>query len=206
MFESVYGLALSDSPEDRLYNQERATVERIVRVFGRGHLADIGAGTGHWLAKYWPNVSRATLVEPSDGMRQHLRKSAIALGILPVVNIESGDHTSLAGRRFDSILLSSVLGHYDKRQQRSILETVSSYLETGGDLLILDSTWNDRAASLHPEKSGIVERAVGDRSMPLFKHYFDESEVLQLSKVASLEVIQANVGTYFWHLLLRKVV
>lgn len=195
-FESAYRRSDGEGASNRRYNTERSLVEQRVRAFGHGHLCDIGAGTGYWLHRYLPNVDKATLIEPAGGMLREI-KSKLGTSDSGRVDLRKGDHAAVSGEQFDTILLSSVLGHYPIVNQVEILKTLVRSIRPDGELLIIDSLWNMSAKHLHPQRSGYVLRKQ-DSAFSLFKHYFKESEVMDIIVQSGLNMIEKFFGEYFW--------
>ena len=196
-FDKGYDLSAESGREEDRYNAERLTIDARVRSFGHGSLLDIGAGTGYWLDRYVTNAESVLLIEPSPAMCASIEERILSHPTAAIVLVQA-DHSALPEGPFDSILLSSVLGHYTWDEQVSILREAALRLAPDGELLIIDSSWNNRASGLHPQRSGYVNRNTTNSSHAIYKHYFVQREVVELVNAADLTPTELYFGTYFW--------
>lgn len=198
-FEGTYRYSADQDPaSERRYNWERTLLASRVGEFGFGDLCDVGAGTGYWLPAYLDNAESITLIEPSAGMLDQLKKKVITFGIAERALLINSDHTALANLGFDSVLLSNVLGHHSSGDQVRILKAVCSATRPGGEVLIIDSMYSDRARSLHPQRTGYATRTLNTREKKLYKHYFIKPEIDDIIARSGLSLTQLYVGTHFW--------
>lgn len=203
-FDRAYQRADVQSDSDLMYNRERDDVENTISRFGRGRMLDLGAGTGYWLTHYLPNVDSVVLVEPSANMRKMILARDLLLESRRVIEVRDGSHDSLGSNEFDAVLLSGVLGHFDEPERDEILQRVCNSMRPGGDLLIVDSMWNQRAERLLPERTGYAPRQVEGQSLSVYKHYFLSQEIEDLVARTTLLATQVECGEYFWRLLATK--
>ena len=107
-YDEIYiGKGPTSIPNSALYKKEARITSRVVSAFGRGHLIDIGCGTGYWLPCYARNCSEVTLVDQSEKMLSECRRRASRLGIGKKCRLVQGDffETSFKDTLFDSALL-----------------------------------------------------------------------------------------------------
>jgi SAM-dependent methyltransferase len=201
-FDHAYRRAKVVEAADAVYNAERDRIESVVASFGGGRIGDVGAGTGYWLERYGRNVESAVLIEPSRGMRSRLRARVKDLA-LPV-EIRDGSHETIRESEFDSSIVSGVLGHFEPEDRVAILDRVVAGLRPLGELLLVDSMWNARAATLLPSRIGYAARRVNGRDRAVYKHYFLHDEVRDLADRADAVTLALEIGEYFWHARLLK--
>jgi SAM-dependent methyltransferase len=198
-FDVNYGrVAGATTSDDLQYNSEREMVENTVRRFGGGEMVDLGAGTGYWLPMYAPNVSRAVLIEPSAEMRRAIRARIESLHMHDLVSVVAGSHLDLPQGRFDSALISGVLGHYVETDRANILRCTASALRPGGAVLVVDSVWNERASRLLPGRTGYATRSLAGGEREVFKHYFTVAEARATFVGTQFNLDTIVIGRYFW--------
>jgi len=62
-YDEIYGGKGPAIPDSDAYKNDVTKIKQMVSEFGRGHLIDIGCGTGFWLPYYAQNCSQITLIE-----------------------------------------------------------------------------------------------------------------------------------------------
>ncbi len=68
-------------PGSAAYKNDVTKISEMISAFGRGHLIDIGCGTGFWLPHYARNCSRITLIEQSENMLSECRRRVDKFGL-----------------------------------------------------------------------------------------------------------------------------
>jgi ubiquinone/menaquinone biosynthesis C-methylase UbiE len=137
----------------------------LVKV-GRGQkLADFGAGAGFFtipLAKAVGSRGKVYAVDINPNNLSIIRGKAAHEGVTKTVvlteaNAETGRGLDLADGSLDSVVLSSVLSQFKKRQ--AVLETAERLLKPKGKLVIFE--WHQRDMLLGPPpKSRVAKEEV----------------------------------------------
>jgi ubiquinone/menaquinone biosynthesis C-methylase UbiE len=107
----------------------------------RGHLVEIGAGTGANLAAYVPAVTRLTLLEPSAPMLQRLRARAAAVDRDVEVLAAPAEALPLPDASVDAVVSTLVLCSVDDLD-RAFAE-IERVLRPGGRLALLEHVAGD---------------------------------------------------------------
>ena len=141
-FAATYDRAMRGVEEAGLREHRRAIVGRA-----RGRVLEIGAGTGHNLDHYGPEVDELVLTEPEEPMARRLRER-VTRG--EVVEAPAGDLPFPDGS-FDAVVSTLVLCTVPD-QERAIAE-IRRVLKPGGQLLFIEhvrshdaktAKWQDR--------------------------------------------------------------
>jgi ubiquinone/menaquinone biosynthesis C-methylase UbiE len=68
-------------PEPGIYKNDVKKICNMASTFGKGHLIDIGCGTGFWLPYYERNCPQVTLIDQSERMFSECEKRIDRLGL-----------------------------------------------------------------------------------------------------------------------------
>lgn len=191
-------------PDPIAYQNDVKKVSEIASGFGRGHLIDIGCGTGFWLPYYSRNCSEITLIDQSEKMLSECKKRVDELGIKNKCNLVQGDffETHFEDSSFDSTLTGFLISHLTIEQEKSFFVKLKKTLKPHGQLMLIDSAWSDKRKQFR-KKEGMQDRVLNDgRVFTIYKRYFDKSNVEQIFEKHSFklqsfysgEVMLASVG------------
>ncbi len=78
-------------PDSDAYKKDVAEIVKIISNFSKGHLIDIGCGTGFWLSYYAPHCSKFTLLDQSARMLIECKKRINKLKLKDKCKIVRGD-------------------------------------------------------------------------------------------------------------------
>jgi ubiquinone/menaquinone biosynthesis C-methylase UbiE len=109
----------------------------------RGHVLEIGAGTGLNLAAYGPEVTRLTLLEPSAPMADRLRARVAGSDRDAEVLLAPAEALPLGDDSVDAVVSTLVLCTVDD-VERTLAE-VERVLRPGGRLVLLEHVLGDGA-------------------------------------------------------------
>ncbi len=113
-------------------------VERFVERFGRGEVAEIGAGSGIFTSQLSNSGCIPIAVEPVEAMRRKLLEAN------PTARIQDGtaEQTGLAANSVDTVVAAQAFHWFDHEKA---LEEIDRILRPGGHLVCV---WNVRDESI----------------------------------------------------------
>ncbi|MGJ8680840.1 class I SAM-dependent DNA methyltransferase [Paraglaciecola sp.] len=174
-------------------------LKMIENVLGRvkeGSLLDLGCGTGYW-ANFYCNSADidVTGVDLSENMGELFRRSVSGANFIRediFRFLESFDY------KYDYILISFVLSHYDIEDAISILRSAKKRLNPGGHIFITDSSWS-------PEREQVSRKQFYKRSLSgsVKKLYRTKVELDKIVHDADIEADEAYFGAAFFNYVLR---
>ena len=169
-------------PDPDAYKKDVEEICQIASRFGRGHLIDIGCGTGFWLPYYALNCSQITLLDQSEKMLSECRGRVDKLGLKNKCKFLKGDFFKINFEEFsfESALVGFLISHLTLTQERLFFVQLKKTLKSNGQLMLIDSTWSSKRLP-HRKKEGMQERVLNDgRLFTIYKRYFDKSEIEEM--------------------------
>ena len=189
------------------YLKDVAKASEIASQFGRGHLLDIACGTGFWLANYCQNCSEITLLDQSEKMLEQCKRRVEERGLLDSTHFIQGDflHIDLEPSIFDSAFVGFLLSHLTLEQEKVFFANLTKILRPHGQLMIVDSAWNDQRHK-YTEKEGIQKRVLNDgRTFTVYKRYFEKSDIERMCRAYEFRIGHNWIGTAFITAILERV-
>ena len=199
-YDEIYlGKGPASILDSTIYINEETKIGRIVSTFGRGHLIDVGCGTGFWLPYYARNCSRVTLIDQSKNMLSECKRRTENLGLKDKCCFAQGDFFELAFRKciFDSAIVGFLISHLSLEREQSFFAKLKKILKPNAPLMIIDSAWSKKRRQ-YREKEGIQERHLNDgRIFTIYKRYFDNSDIEEMFKRHLLKLESSYIGDVF---------
>lgn len=171
-------------PDPMAYKNDVKKIGELASAFGRGHLIDIGCGTGFWLPYYAPNCARITLMDQSEKMLSECKRRVDKLGLKDRCHFVQGDFFQVTFENclFDSALVGFLLSHLTSEQEQSFGAKLKKILKPNGEFLLIDSAWSSKRQQ-YRKKEGVQERVLNDgRTFTIYKRYFDKSDIEEMFK------------------------
>jgi len=164
------------------YVKDVAEISNMAAGFGIGHLIDIACGTGFWAPHYGRNCSAITFVDQSENMLSECRSRFDELGleINPYFIRGNFFDVELGTSAYDCALIGFLLSHFMPEQEENVLEKLKRILAASGQIMIIDSIWNEKREQ-YRQKTGIEKRVLNDgRTFRVYKKYFEQSEIKEI--------------------------
>jgi len=187
------------SAPDAYLNDVRE-ISAICRGFGRGHLIDIGCGTGYWLQYYAENCREITLVDQSRNMLVQCQTRTNKLSSDIGVHFIKGNFLDLRflSGIFDSALIGFLVSHLPEDREEIFFTKIKGILRSKADILWIDGYWSSLRTKSR-EKEGFQERTLNDgRSFKIFKRYFDEQDIKAVLEKYSVKLNSLYIGEVFF--------
>lgn len=186
--------------EPQAYIKDVQEISAICRAFGRGHLIDIGCGTGYWLQYYATNCKEITLVDQSRNMLVQCQKRTKELPPDIIVHFIKGDifHIRFLSRIFDTALLGFLISHLTEADEQILFTKINGILRPKAEILWIDGYWS-ALRQKNREKEGSQTRTLNDgRSFTIFKRYFNDQDIKTIIEKYSLVLHALYVGEVFF--------
>ncbi len=186
-------------PDSAAYRNDVEKIGKIVTKFGRGHLIDVGCGTGFWLPYCEKSCKKVTLVDESEKMLTECKTRIIELGLKFKCDFIRGDFFSLdfKNQMFDSAIAGFFASHLSLEMEEVFFEKIRNILKPGAQFMLIDSAWSKKR-SQYREKEGFQERTLNDgRKFTIYKRYFDSSDVEKMFKKYLFELESFYIGDVF---------
>lgn len=191
-------------PDPVAYEKDVKKITEMVSEFGRGHLIDVGCGTGFWLPYYAPNCSQITLLDQSKKMLSECKRRVDKLGLKDKCNFVRGDfyEVNFEGCSFESASVGFFISHLTLEQEQSFFVKLKKILKPNRQLMLIESAWSSKRQQ-YRKKEGTQERVLNDgRKFTVYKRYFDRADIegiferyrLKLQSYYMGDVILAAIG------------
>ena len=199
-YDEIYlGKGPASIPDPIAYKNEVTKISRIVSTFGRGHLIDVGCGTGFWLSYYARNCSRITLIDQSENMLLECKRRTENLGLKDKCCFVEGDFFEVTFRNciFDSAIVGFLISHLSLELEQSFFVKLKKILKPNAQLMIIDSAWSKKRQQ-YRKKESIQKRVLNDgRIFTIYKRYFDNSDIEEMFKRHLLKLESSYIGDVF---------
>ena len=182
-----------------VYRKDVKEISAMVSAFGRGHLIDIGCGTGFWLPFYAQNCSSITLVDQSSKMLLECRNRIEKLGIEGQCRIIQGDFfdIDIAERSFDSACVGFLISHLSPELEQQFFEKLKTIFSTGASLMLIDSVWNVSLRGQRGRRGSQKRRLNDGRTFRIYKRYFEMADIEKMFEQYRIELEACYLGEAF---------
>lgn len=199
-FDQVYSGKGPAIPHQQLYKKDSNKISNIISSFGKGHIIDIGCGTGYWLPFYANNCREITLVDASERMISECKRRSDKNGFSDKCHYVKGDFFDLdfQDHLFDSVVVGFFLSHLTKEMTNIFLKKVKQITAPNTQIFIIDALWN-KLRQQYRKKESSQERFLNDgRKFLIYKKYFTKTDIHNMLKKSSLQLISFFRGNVFF--------
>jgi len=186
-------------PDPIAYRNDVSKIRTIALKFGRGHLIDIGCGTGFWLPYYEQNCLKITLLDESEKMLSECERRISKLGLEDKFYFIQGDFfkVKMENSVFDSAIIGFFISHLSRGEEENFFKKLKKILREDGRVMLIDSAWSKKREQ-YRKKEGIHERTLNDgRKFTIYKRYFDRSNIERMFKKYLLGLESLYIGDVF---------
>jgi ubiquinone/menaquinone biosynthesis C-methylase UbiE len=186
-------------PDPLAHKNDLTKISQVASAFGRGHLVDIGCGTGFWLPYYARNCSRITLIDQSEKMLSECKRRVDQLGLKDKCHFVQKDFfkPTFENCLFESALVGFFISHLSLEIERSFFAKLKKILKSNAQLMFIDSAWS-RIRQQYRQKEGLQERSLNDgRIFTIYKRYFDKSDIEGMFERYGFKLESSYMGDIF---------
>ncbi len=137
--DELYATVIGRADAAGLAERRRALVEGL-----RGHVAEIGCGTGAMFPHYH-GVDRVTAVEPDPEFTKHARSAAQAARVPIEVIDGNGEEMRLADHSVDAVVVALVLCSVPRMEP--IISEIVRIVKPGGEVRLLEHVRSEKAVA-----------------------------------------------------------
>jgi ubiquinone/menaquinone biosynthesis C-methylase UbiE len=207
-YDEIYQGGGPGIAEPEIYTKDVEAIKAMCRDFGRGHLIDIGCGTGYWLPYYSRNCTEITLVDQSRRMLGECQKRIKEIDADIGVHFVKGNFMDVRffSKVYDASVIGFFAGHLQGNNEPLFWKKLKRILRPKADLLWIDGSWSE-IRKRHRAKEGFQERTLNDgRVFTIFKRYFDKKDIKAVMAKYSLTMHSLYMGNVFFaaHMALRS--
>ena len=198
-YDEVYLGKGPSIPNPLAYKNDVEKIKEIVIRFGKGHLIDIGGGTGFWLPYYEQNCSKITLLDRSEKMLSECRRRISGLGLENKCHFIQGDFfkVKMGDSIFDSANAGFFISHLSLDEEEYFFKKLKRILKKDAKVMIIDSAWSKKRKQ-YRKKEGMQERVLNDgRKFTIYKRYFDRGDIEKMFKEYLFKLESLYMGDMF---------
>lgn len=198
-YDGVYSGKNPATLDPAIYKKDVAVISQMVSLFGKGHVIDIGCGTGFWLPYYARNCSHITLIDQSEKMLLECKSKADKLGIQNKCHFVQGDFFGimLESSEFDSTIVGFFISHLSLELEQIFFAKLKKILKPNAQLMFIDSVWN-RKRQHFSKKEGFQKRLLNNgRTFTIYKRYFSKYDIESLSEKYLFKLKFSYMGDAF---------
>ena len=199
-YDDVYEGGGPAIPEPDAFRRDVAAVRDACAGFGRGHLIDIGCGTGYWFPHYAHNCTAITLIDQSRAMLLECRSRVAGHPVRAEVHFIMGDFFDVRflSRVYDAALVSFLISHLGPEREEIFFSKLAGIMKPGAEVLWVDGAWS-RLRARYRVKSGRQSRTLRDgRSFDIYKRYFEETDIRELIRKYRMTLRSLYMGDVFF--------
>lgn len=186
--------------DPQAFRNEVRALSKVVNETCSGNLLDMACGTAFWLPHYAGNCLHITLFDQSHKMLVHAQNRAVSIGVTDRTTAISGDALSYKFRedQFDTVLVAFIISHFTANQNARFFRMLKSTIKPNGQILILDSVWNETRGQTR-KKEGLQNRRLSDgNEFQIYKKYFTEKDLLSFNTKYGIGLSVEYFGKVFF--------
>lgn len=178
-----------------MYIKDLAQIGEAISNFGGKHLIDIACGTAYWTPFHASKCDEITCLDQSANMLSQAKTRIKDQNLKPPNFIHANFFDiDLETNVFDRAFVSILLSHLSRDQEKTFFERLKQILQSGGELMVIDSLWNSRRSNYRKQES-VEERGIKDgRKFKVFKRYMDQGGMARLLQSHSFTIKSLYVG------------
>ncbi|MGB7054981.1 MAG: class I SAM-dependent methyltransferase [bacterium] len=199
-YDEIYLGGTPGIPEPQTYRADVKAIKAICSSFGRGHLIDIGCGTGYWLPYYSKNCAEITLVDQSRRMLVECQKRVKELNAELDVHFVKRNFFDVRffSKIYDTAVIAFLVSHLNEENEGVFWRKLKRILTPKAEMLWIDGSWS-HTRKKHRAKEGFQKRSLNDgRSFTVFKKYYDEKDIQAVANKYSFVLHSLYVGEVFF--------
>ncbi len=199
-YDQVYSAKGPAIPAPESYARDVQEITAVCKKYGCGHIADIGCGTGYWLAHYYRNCQEITLIDQSRNMLVACQARVAEFERDVKVNYIKGDFFKIRflTEAFDSSVAAFFISHLDNDGRGVFFNKLRGLLRPGAAFLWIDGVWSEERAK-YREKDGMQLRKLEDgREFSIYKRYFTVIEACAILEAEKFSIDSAYEGSVFF--------
>jgi len=174
-------------------------IKKMVSSFGKGHLIDIGCGTGFWLPYYSQNCSKITLIDQSEEMILECKERVDKLRLKNRCDFVQGDFFEVEFENclFESVVTGFFISHITSELEQVFFAKLNKILKPNAQLMIIDSAWSSKREQ-YRKKEGIQKRVLNNgRIFTIYKRYFNGSDIEEILERHRFKLKSSYIGDVF---------
>lgn len=199
-YDQIYSAGGPAIPLPDAYARDVREIAAICSRYGSGHLADIGCGTGYWLAYYYRNCEEITLIDQSRNMLIACQARAAQFERETKVNYVKGDFFKIRFLKesFDSAVAAFFISHLDDEGMDVFFRKVMGSLRPGAAFLWIDGAWTEERAKYRAKDGTQLRKLEDGREFSIYKRYFTVDEACTILDAQKFDISSTYAGSVFF--------